>query len=166
MFKPCHVLFLHSTLVVALLIHSATPAPVRRSIDDDYILRLVDQSGNLYSEIESPTYNMTIQNPNGNLSLVLSDLCDLLSFYDMLGALNETNGDNLHKVLTEIIVDACKRIVSTTDSASGEESCDSPDLIRKQCVAERAKASGWLDIRFVHYKKQVRVYGQPMESTT
>ena len=128
-------------------------------------MRLVDQYGDLYSEIESPTYDITIQNPNGDLSLVLSDLCDLLSFYDMLGALNETNGDNLHKVLTEIIVDACKWIVCTTDSASGEESCDSPDLIRKQCVAERAKASGWLDIKFVHYKKEVHDYGKPVEST-
>ena len=51
MFKPCQLFFLHSMLVVALLILSATPAPVRRSIDNDYNLRLVNQSRNL-SEIE------------------------------------------------------------------------------------------------------------------
>ena len=166
MFKPCQIFFQHSVLVVALLILSATPAPVRRSIDNDYNLRLVNQSRNL-SEIESPIYNTTInvQNPNGNLSQVLNDLCDLLSFYDMLGALNETNGDNLHKVLTVIIVDACKWIVSTTDSSSGEESCDSPDLLRKQCVGERSKASGWLNNTFFHYKKHVHDYGKPVEST-
>ena len=166
MFKPCQMFFLYSTMVVALLILSATPAPlVRRSIDNDYNLRLVNQSRNLCSEIESPIYNMTIQHPNGNLSPVLNDLCDLLSFYDMLGALNETNGDNLRKVLTVITVDACKWIVNTTDSASGEESCDSPDLIRKQCVAERTKASGWLKNKFIHYKYEVQYYGIPVEST-
>ena len=165
MFKPCQIFLLHSTLVVALLIFSATPAPVRRSSSKDYILKLVKQSSNLYSEIESPIYNMTIQNSTGNLSSVLNDLCDLLSFYDMLSAVNETNGDNLHKVLTVIVVDACKWIVSTTDSASGEESCDSPDLIRKQCVAERAKALGWLKNKFSHYKVEVHKYGTPVEST-
>ena len=76
----------------------------------------------------------------------------------MLGALNETNGDNLHKVLTVIIVDACKWIVSTTDSSSGEESCDSPDLLRKQCVGERSKASGWLNSTFIHYKTSTRLW--------
>ena len=165
MFKPCQTFLLHSTLVVALLILSATPAPVRRSIHNDYNLRLVNQTRNLTSEIKSSIYNMTIQNLTGTLSPVLNDLCDLLSFYDMLGAVNETNGDNLLKVLTVIIVDACKWIVNTTHSASGEENCDSPDLIRKQCVAERTKASVWLKNKFSNYKREVRYIGTPVEIT-
>ena len=165
---------LPSTLVVALLILSATTAPVRRSSNDDcitatdkdYINTFVNVSRNLTSEIESPIYNMTIQDPTGYLSPVLNDLCDLLSFYDMLGAVNETNGDNLLQILTVIVLDACKWIVDTTDTASGEESCNSPDLLRKQCVAERANASGWLKDKFSDYKVEVVNYTRPEETCT
>ena len=173
MVAPCHKFLLQSTMVVALLALSATPAPIRLIREAEHLESNIHYSllSSLYQytmylfyyshTIDCATHvNTMIQNPNNDLKAILNDTCDLLSFYDSLNAVDESKGKDLHQILEQIVVEACnwtKLIVNTTDSASfspdGEESC--PDFLRKQCVAERAK-EGWLESRLINSGNNIR----------
>ena len=180
MLTACHKFILQSTLMVALLALSVTPAPVRNIREQNEPSRSTIHSrllSDLYQyhaylfvlpEINcAASVNTTIQNPSNDLKAILNDMCGILSFYDMLSAVNESKGKDLHQILERIVVDGCnwtKIIVSTTDSAnlsqSGEESC--PEFLRKQCVAQHAK-EGWLRSKLESSKNSIRQYGQDFD---
>ena len=176
MLTPCHKLLLQSTLVVALLVTalSGTPTPVRQireenepsTIHSRLLFGLHDYSAYLFllQTIDCATnVDMAIQNPDNDLKAIINDTCDLLSFYDMLNAVDESKGKDLRKILEQITVDACnwtKLIVNTTNSAtfsqSGEENC--LGFLRKQCVAQHAK-EGWLKSKLESSKNNIRQVG-------
>ena len=159
-------------VALQLLALSAALAPVRQiredgplelSIHRRLLSELYEYSRYLYYShtIDCATnVSTTIWNVTNNMTAMLNDTCDLLGLYDMLSAVNESRGRDLHQILKQIVVDACnwtKMIVNITDSASfsqsGEESC--PGFLRKHCVAERAK-EGWLESRLRSSENNIR----------
>ena len=126
--------------------------------------------------------DITLQESSSDFSAVLDEMCDLLSFYDMISKVSESEGKDLVKLLKQNIIDACewvsielilwnlltyntvlepnnycfnaasplhlqtKHIATTTPHAtySGELNCDSPDFLRKRCIATRAERGTWL----------------------
>ena len=106
---------------------------------------------------------------NTIFTAILSRSCDVMSFYDMISNVTESQNKDLKRMLEKYVLDVCdwtKHIANTTAFANytqgGEESC--PSFLRKQCVASRAKGD-WLKDKmydsYVYFRNFIHDYVLP-----